>query len=405
MPVRSQTGTDDNALKNLSEAVIAENAARFVDLQTALSTSFDDTVHTSSDPRHRPVVEDVWRRCHAAGDLYRGSYEGLWCAGCEAFIEEEWCGEHRRQPELVNEQNWFFRLSRHAEWLGAAIGSGEICVEPEAHRREVLGLIDAGLSDVSVSRPVERAAGWGIGVPDDPGQIVYVWFDALLNYVSGPGVALWESAERRIHVLGKGVKRFHALWWPALLRSAELAAPTDVWVHDYITVDGAKIGKSLGNAVDPAELVATYGSDPVRWWLLSEVPRVGDVDFTVERLVARANADLAGGFANLIARVRGLPDASAGVWDLAPVEAAIDAALDRYDFRAAAAALLDVVATANRLIETERPWERRPGWEDVVGSLRALTDALPDLLEPFLPDLAKLLRRGGVWSRVPEHHS
>ena len=181
--------------------------------------------------------------------------------------------------------------------------------------------------------------------------------------------------------------------------------PTDVWVHDYITVDGAKIGKSLGNAVDPAELVATYGSDPVRWWLLSEVPRVGDVDFTVERLVARANADLAGGFANLIARVRGLPDASAGVWDLAPVEAAIDAALDRYDFRAAAAALLDVVATANRLIETERPWERRPGWEDVVGSLRALTDALPDLLEPFLPDLAKLLRRGGVWSRVPEDHS
>ncbi|MEV6524435.1 methionine--tRNA ligase [Longispora sp. NPDC051575] len=315
--VRLLTGTDDNSLKNVLAAerlgvpvaeFVDRNAAAFEALRTPLDLSFDDFLRTSRDPRHRAGVERLWHAC--AHDLYRARYEGLYCVGCEHYVTEP-CPEHPVPPQPVAEENWFFRLSRYAGPIRDAIVSGRLRIEPAARRNEVLAFLDSGLRDLSVSRSTDRARGWGIPVPGDPGQVVYVWWDALGNYVSsldygtgGPAYQRWwAGADRRVHLVGKGVLRFHAVYWPALLLSAGLPLPTEILVHDYLTVDGQKISKSTGTGVGPVALAHRYGTDALRWWLLREVPRVGDADFTEARLLARANADLAGGVGNLVHRV------------------------------------------------------------------------------------------------------
>jgi methionyl-tRNA synthetase len=333
--VRLQSGTDDNSLKNVLAAaaegiptreLVHRNAGTFASLREHLSLSFDDFIRTGSDPRHRPGVERLWRACEASGDLYRQTYEGLYCVGCEQFyppaeLNAGNCPEHGTPPQLVAEENWFFRLSRYADQLREEIVSGRLRIEPAGRRNEVLAFIAGGLADFSVSRSVARARGWGIPVPGDPTQVIYVWWDALGNYISalnygsgasGAGPAYgadyqrwWTGADRRVHLVGKGVLRFHAVYWPAILLSAGEPLPTEILVHDYLTVGGARISKSAGTAAgtDPAELAATFGPDAVRWWLLRDVPRVGDADFTVDRLIARANEDLANGLGNLVSRV------------------------------------------------------------------------------------------------------
>ena len=335
--VRFQAGTDDNALKNVLAAGAAglgvrefvdRNAEAFGALGGALSLSVDDFIRTSRDPRHRPGVEAFWRACSA--DLYRQRYTGLYCTGCEQFYvpaelrDGRRCPEHGTEPERVSEENWFFRLSRYAAPLREAITTGRLRIEPAGRRNEVLGLIDGGLPDFSVSRPAGRAGGWGIPVPGDPDQVVYVWFDALCNYVTALGYGQggpahgeayrrwWAGPGNRVHLLGKGVLRFHAVYWPAMLLASGQQLPTGIFVHDYLTADGKKISKSGAGAgatargpgaLEPAALAAEYGADAVRWWLLREVPRVGDADFTVARLVARADDELANGLGNLVNRV------------------------------------------------------------------------------------------------------
>jgi methionyl-tRNA synthetase len=398
--VRLQAGTDDNALKNVLAAAAAgvgvqefvdANAAAFTGLAEPLSLSVDDLIRTSSDPRHRAGVERLWRACAGRGDLYRRRYEGLYCVGCEQFyttaeLNEGRCPEHRTVPDLVSEQNWFFRLSRYAGQLRGLIADGAIRIEPAERRNEVLALIDAGLADFSVSRGIERARGWGIPVPDDPGQVIYVWWDALGNYVTALDYAVggenlsrwWTGASRRIHLLGKGVLRFHAVYWPAMLLSAGEAVPTDIVVHGYLTENGRKISKSSGapsaiNTVDPYDLAGRYGTDAVRWWLLREVPRGADADFTVHRLVGRANDELANGFGNLVNRVVSMihryydghaPLATAGAPDNAALDAAIGnaprliaEALEDFDFRRATEAVWRIADEANRYVNHTRPWD------------------------------------------------
>jgi methionyl-tRNA synthetase len=270
--VRLLSGTDDNSLKNVLAAeaegidvqsLVDRNAEAFAALRGPLALSLDDFIRTSRDPRHRVGVERLWRRCAAAGDLYRKHYEGLYCVGCEQFYAEAElvdgrCAEHGTEPQLVAEENWFFRLSRHAGRLHELIADGTLRVEPAARRNEVLSLIAGGLHDFSVSRSHTRARGWGIPVPGDPTQVVYVWWDALGNYVTSLGYGAddpayeqwWVTSERRTHLIGKGVVRFHAVYWPAMLLSAGLPLPTDILVHDYLTVDGRKISKSGGTTVD-----------------------------------------------------------------------------------------------------------------------------------------------------------
>jgi methionyl-tRNA synthetase len=419
-PVRFLTGTDENALKNVQSATaagvdvatfVAATGDAFAALRTPLALSNDDFIRTASDARHQPTVEWLWAACASTGDLYRSRYEGWYCAGCEQFYEPDeliagGCPEHGAAIEHVVEDNWFFALSRYQQFLVDAIESGRLRVEPEHRRNEVLAFVRSGLRDFSVSRPAARARGWGIPVPGEPDQVIYVWFDALANYISAlqapDGDAYWQwwrDGDERVHVIGKGIVRFHAVYWPAILQSAGQPLPTTIFVHDYLTVDGAKIAKSAGNAVDPVTLVDRYGTDAVRWWLLREVPRAGDTDFTAERLVASANRDLANGIGNLVQRVRGLvtrvgrvePEGAAAEALAATVAAAphaVDTAIARFDFRAAIDALLAIVVEANRYVESTRPWEGNAGLLPLV---RAVT-VLGDELEPFVPDLAARVR-------------
>jgi methionyl-tRNA synthetase len=431
--VRALTGTDDNSLKNVLAAkaeglpvrdLVDRNAAAFAALREPLALSFDDFIRTSSDPRHRTGVEKLWRLCAERGDLYRKYYEGLYCVGCEQFYASEdlldgRCPDHGTEPQIVSEENWFFRLSHYASALKELIADGRLRIEPASRRNEILSLIDGGLHDFSVSRSQTRAHGWGIPVPGDPDQVVYVWWDALGNYVTSLGfgddhpdfATWWAGSERRIHLVGKGVIRFHAVYWPAILLSAGLPLPTEILVHDYLTIDGQKISKSGGASVDPTELVEQVGTDAVRWWLLREVPRVGDADFTLERLVERANGELAGGVGNLVHRTitmihryRGgvVPvDTGSGLDDLrqARVQApdAIDAALDDFDFRQATAAVWRIVDEANRAIDATRPWQlakegRNTELDTALAALYAACLSLATCLDPFLPTAAGLIR-------------
>jgi methionyl-tRNA synthetase len=414
--VRFQTGTDDNSLKNVLAAQAAgvgtrefvdANAAAFSGLAGPLSLSVDDLIRTSSDPRHRAGVERLWRACAARGDLYRRHYEGLYCVGCEQFyagaeLAGGRCPEHRTLPELVSEENWFFRLSRYAAQLR--------------------DLIAGGLEDFSVSRSTERARGWGIPVPGDPGQVIYVWWDALGNYLTaldygGDGENVrrwWDGASRRVHLLGKGVLRFHAVYWPAMLLSAGEAVPTDIVVHGYLTDNGRKISKSSGATVDPYDLVGEYGTDAVRWWLLRAVPRGADADFTVGRLVSRANDELANGFGNLVNRVVSMihryrdghvPVTSANAPDADALEAAIGnvpgliaGALEDFDFRRATEAVWRVADAANRYVNHTRPWDLAKAGDDaeleaVLSALLRACQATGRHLAPFLPDAAARITR------------
>ena len=443
--VRLQSGTDDNSLKNVLAAaaegtgvadLVSRNSAAFEALSGSLQLSFDDFIRTSSDPRHRPGVERFWRACADRGDLYRKSYQGLYCTGCEQFyrpaeLDGGRCPEHGTEPEPVAEENWFFRLSRYAGRLRDEISSGRLRIEPAARRHEVLAFIDGGLEDFSASRPASRAGGWGIPVPGDPDQVIYVWWDALGNYITslgygdGPGAQdfhrWWAGPGQRIHLAGKGVLRFHAVYWPAMLLSAGLPLPTAIYVHDYLTIGGAKISKSAtgpaARAADPAALAAAYGPDAVRWWLLREVPRAGDADFTPERLTARANEDLANGLGNLVSRVTSMvhryrdgvvPAAAAAPASGAAAELTgacaalpgqVAASLARPDFRAATAALAALTGQANRCIEETAPWrlaraeaagDEAAGQElqTVLAVLVAACQTLAAELAPFLPGLA-----------------
>ena len=407
--VRFISGTDDHSLKNVLAAraagiptadFVRHNAEEFQRLLGPLDVDCDDYIRTSDHPRHRANVEAIWRAC--AADLYQRDYTGDYCVGCEAFVAGS-CPEHPEPPERVSERNWFFRLSRYTEPLLDALTSGRLRVEPEARRNEVIGFVRQGLRDFSVSRDASRAGRWGIPVPGDPGQVVYVWFDALVNYVTGADGQWPEFAAR--HVIGKGILRFHAVYWPAILLSAGLPLPESVLVHDYLSVSGAKIAKSAGNGVDPVELVGRYGVDAVRWWLTSEVPRVGDVDFTEARLVARYDADLASGLGNLasrVARLRGTPGTPEPFAERLHRQTAgkIDAALDRFDFRSATDAIRNAVAEANRYAEFTQPWKAADP-AIPLATLISITDWLAAETAPFLPSGARRLTEipGGAFRR------
>jgi methionyl-tRNA synthetase len=333
------------------------------------------------------------------------------------------CPEHGTEPDHVAEENWFFRLSRYAGAVEDAIVSGRVRIEPETRRNEVLAFVRSGLSDISVSRPAARAGGWGIPVPDDPGQVVYVWWDALANYVTALGYGggedrlreWWLRSAERVHVVGKGIVRFHAVLWPALLTAVGLPLPTAVFAHPYLTVNGAKISKSAGTGVDPAELVARFGVDAVRWWLVRDASGRADTNFTVARLVDRADRELAGGLGNLVQRLVVLAHRLDGgrlrPGDGAPHDVAaharelpdrIDDALVRFDLRAASAAIWSFVELANRVLERERPWDgAAPHREAVLAGLVDASRVAVGECVPFLPDGAgQLLARLGTGDTV-----
>ncbi len=412
--------------------LVDRNAVAFFALREPLALSFDDFMRTSADPRQADGVRTLWRACDRAGDIYRRAYRGLYCIGCERFHAENelvhgLCPIYQTRPELVEEANSFFRLSRYGEQLRTLITSGGLRIEPETRRNEVLSFLAQRLEDFSISRSQARARGWGIAVPDDPSQVMYVWFDALGNYITALDHAYdgslyqqyWLENPNRIHVVGKDILRFHAIYWPAMLLSAGEPPPTRIDVHEFLTIDGLKISKSLGNVVDPVALAERFGTDALRYWLLREMPRIEDGDFSIKRLVRRYDADLANDLGNLlnrtvsmIARYRGgsipAPGPShATDQELQRIAARLPdemhGALDAFDFRTALAAAWKLVTRANGYVEMNAPWvlarQEREGDEHARQRLDTVLYALAESprlisyhLTPYIPAGAAKIR-------------
>ncbi len=318
------TGTDENGLKNFQAAEKAGKtpqefvdgiSAKFKELTRILNISNDDFIRTTDKKRHWPTVQKVWLKLKENDDIYKKKYKGLYCVGCEAFIKEKdlidgKCPIHKKEPQILEEENYFFRLSKYQKKIKEIIEKEKIKIIPESRKNEILSFIRQGVEDISCSRSKENLK-WGVPVPDDNTQIIYIWLEALLNYISaldyaknGPNFKKFWPAD--IHCVGKDIFRFHSLLWPAMLLSLKLPLPKTIFVHGFITVAGQKMSKSLGNVIDPFELVKKYGVDPVRYYLLSEIPSTEDGDFTYEKFEKRYNSDLASGIGNLVARIRAM---------------------------------------------------------------------------------------------------
>jgi methionyl-tRNA synthetase len=445
-PVWTSTGTDDHSLKNLraaealglgAEELVARNAQAFGELNDALGVHFDQVIPTSREPRHRPSVERLWTACAERGDLYRRRYQVHYCVGCEQFYQLEElidgvCPEHGTLVEPVEEENWFFRLSRYGSVLERAIRTRELRILPEERERETLAFIGRGLEDFSVSRSAERARGFGIPVPGDPTQVIYVWVDALGNYLTaGDYGALgltsgWQTASARVQLLGKGVLRFHAVYWPALLLSARLSLPSELRVHGYLTVEGRKIGKSAGNGIDPLALISDYGATALRYYLLRHLPAFKDADFSRGRLIEAHDHELADELGNLAHRVLTLLSRHYGgrLPELGPVTAAeqaleavarslrgaLDQAATSHQFPAALNAVWQLVRATNQYVDAAQPWHlarrtdahARQRLDTVLGTAVGALRVLGITLAPFLPELgARLTESVGGSAPVP----
>lgn len=429
--VRLVTGSDDNSLKNVAaaaregiapHALVARNTEAFRALGPQLDVAPDDFVRTSVDPRHRATVEWLWRAAAARGDLERRRWTGRYCAGCEAFVDDgvAVCAEHGVAPEPVSEDNWFFRLSRWRAPIREAIESGRLAIVPDAARAETLAFLSGEVRDLSVSRDARRAAGWGIPVPGDPGQVVYVWFDALAYYLtsldfggSGGGerfARFWLAGDERAHVIGKGITRFHAVYWPAFLLSAGLPLPDRILVHGYLTVDGDKISKS-GRTVEVAPLAERLGADALRWYFVRRCRTRGDADVDTRAIAAAHDRDLADGLGNLVQRATALAPRLAGAPihppAVEPAEAAhlrvlaqalparVDAALDAFLPDEAVAAIVELIDAANRALDRTAPW--RIARTDAAAAAAALYAPLEAAriaageLSPFVPGVARTI--------------
>ncbi|HVA82537.1 MAG TPA: methionine--tRNA ligase, partial [Candidatus Aquilonibacter sp.] len=315
------TGADENSLKNVQAAeklgittnqLIDRNAQAFREMAGKVNLEFEAFARSSIKEEHWAGVEKIWNLCNKSGDIYKKSYKGLYCVGCEQFYTEKeldngLCPEHKTRPELVEEENYFFRLSKYQKQIEELIVSGKLRIIPDNRKNEVLTFIREGLEDFSVSRSVKRAKGWGVPVPGDPSQIIYVWFDALGLYLTGIGYgrdeakfAKWWPAD--LHVIGKGIIKFHALYWPGILLSAGIEIPKAILVHGYVTVEGQKMSKSIGNIVDPIAVVDKYGVDKIRYYLLKEIQTFEDGDFSEKTLIESINNELVGNIGNFIHR-------------------------------------------------------------------------------------------------------
>ncbi|MHB1118371.1 MAG: methionine--tRNA ligase [Minisyncoccota bacterium] len=299
------------------QVFVNNNAAKAQGLMQELLVSNDAFIRTSDKESHWPGAQKLWRALEEAGDVYKGTYKGLYCIGCEAFITDKElvsgkCPHHDTEPEHIEEENYFFRFSKYADELRRLLESGELKITPQTRANEMIALLDGEekgkvLADISISRP-EGMIPWGIPVPGDTSQLMYVWCDALSNYISALGYGREDDTLFKtfwpadVQVMGKDIVRFHALLWPALLLSAKLPLPKELLVHGFVTSGGKKMSKSLGNVLKPYDFINEYGAEALRYYLAREVTPTEDWDLTPEKFKEVYNANLANGLGNLVSR-------------------------------------------------------------------------------------------------------
>lgn len=434
------TGTDENALKNVlsakeagmnTEKFVDQNAEKFKDLKAILNLSWDDFIRTTED-RHFKGAKKLWSACSDV--IYKKQFRGIYCIGCEEFktikdlvyappeglskelkerkdLEYFFCSEHPKiRLEFFGEENYFFKLSQYQKDLENLIQSNKLEIIPATKRNEMLSFINQGLQDFSISRTIERSQGWGIPVPGDPQQVQYVWFDALSNYINALGYAedaekfkhYWQNNNSIVHVIGKGASRFHAIYWPAILLAAGIALPKKIFIHGYLTINGQKISKSLGNVISPKEVVDKYGVDAVRYYLLREISSFEDGDFSYQKFKDRYNGDLANGLGNFSARILALGRKYLDkenqevenvdiVRAIEKAEAAVEQKIREFKLHEAIAAVWELIGFGDRYLNEHEPWHT--GDKRIIFNAVFLLVRLAEILRPFLPDTSEKLRQ------------
>ena len=425
------TGTDEHGLKIFRkaseegkepQAYTNEYAEKFKRLKEKLGLSDDLHFIRTTEPRHVAAAQEMWRRCLAKGDIYKKKYKGLYCVGDEAFIKETElvdgkCPNHPTiAPIEIEEENYFFKLSAYQDKLLAYLGQEGIVV-PEWRRQEAIQFVKQGLDDFSVSRVKEKMP-WGVAVPDDDSQVMYVWFDALTNYISTLGwpedkggnfKKFWEEGET-VQLAGKDQIRFQSIMWQAMLMSAGLPTTKRIVYHGFITSGGAKMSKSLGNVIDPIAIVDEYGVDALRYFLARHIHPFDDSDFTMERFKEAYNADLANGIGNLAARVMQLAQSNLA----GPVQVEFVSypneftrALERHELNSAIDYLWSRIQALDQKINQTEPFklvktDKEKGERLIAELVRELA-AIDLLLEPIVPATSKKIIEAVIANKKPEN--
>lgn len=412
-PVFFLTGTDEHSLSNVRAAEKAgQEVTQYIDAQAEafrslgklLDLSFDRFIRTT-EPDHVAGAQKFWQALDSQ-DVSQKAYHGLYCVGCEEFKlpkdldETGRCPDHLTKPEPIEETNYFFKLSRYQDQLLELIDSGILAIEPAFRKNEVTSFIRSGLEDFSISRSVERAKDWGIPVPGDPTQIMYVWVDALSNYITGLGYApeaqdyqrFWAGEGERMHVIGKGILRFHAIYWPALLLSAGLPLPTKILVHEYLTINHQKISKTIGNVIAPQALVDRYGTDAMRYLLLRSLPYERDGDVSLAKLDEIYMSELANTLGNLLSRVIALRT-KFGITDEdeRPSRDGLNDLTREFKLEETLIGMQRYLRDANLALETAAPWSetdlnRR---DQAIRSATAALLVVAQMLTVYLPSTAE----------------
>jgi methionyl-tRNA synthetase len=421
------SGADENALKNVRaaekeglpvEEYLDKYAKVWQDTYELVGVHLDAFQRGSDQEKHWPGVQKLWELCDKNGDIYKKSYEGLYCVGCESFKTPEelvdgLCTIHQTKPELVKEENYFFKLSNYQDKLIELIESNTLKITPENKRAEALSFIKQGLEDFSVSRSKERAQGVGVPIPGDDSQVMYVWFDALNIYMTGIGFGTDEEKWKKwwpadLHVIGKDINRFHTVYWPAMLLSAGIELPKQILIHGFVNAKGGeKFSKSLDNAPEPREVIDQYGLEPIRYFLLSQTPIQGDSEFTPERFEDVYIADLANGLGNLVARVAKLAENNNLTAPELPTQFDPEMLkhLEQFKFSEALGHIWEEIQKADKKVNEEKPWElegekAREVIEDLVKKIQHIAYNL----QPFLPETSeKILKQfsGEIKSSAP----
>lgn len=406
------SGADENALKNVQAAekegiptqeFLDKYSNIWKETYKTVGVHLDVFQRGSDSEKHWPGVQKLWNLCNENGDLYKKTYEGLYCVGCESFKTEKelingLCPDHQKEPEKVTEENYFFRLSKYQEKLIELIESNTFKITPENKRAEALSFIKQGLEDFSISRSNQRAQGVGVPVPNDPDQKIYVWFDALNIYMTGIGFG-WNDEEWKewwpadLHVIGKDINRFHTIYWPAMLMSAGIELPKEILIHGFVLAKGGvKFSKSLNNAPDPKEVLEKYGLEGIRYYMLSQVPIDGDHDFSFDRFEEVYNADLANGLGNMVARVSRLCEKIE--LDSLPqpiLDEEYKRLFEEYKFNELLNLIWIKISKIDQEIEENKPW----AVEDITKLKELLQDWVIKInqiafeLKPFLPETSE----------------